>query len=100
LPVLEAAHIQPFANGGPHDVPNGLLLRADIHRLFDSGYVTVTPDLKFEVSRHLREEWENGRIYYALQGQEVAIPRFSADQPDPAYLRWHNANVFEKGLAV
>jgi putative restriction endonuclease len=35
LPVLDAAHIQPYVSGGAHDVSNGLLLRADLHRLFD-----------------------------------------------------------------
>src|SRR5512143_841073 len=60
LPVLDVAHIQSYAQGGPHDVQNGLLLRTDIHRLFDRGYVTVTPDFRFEVSRRLRGEFENG----------------------------------------
>jgi putative restriction endonuclease len=50
-PVLEAAHIKPFAAGGEHRVSNGLLLRTDIHRLFDRGYVTVTRERRFEVSR-------------------------------------------------
>jgi predicted restriction endonuclease len=49
LPVLEAAHIRPCAQAGAHDVRNGLLLRSDLHRLFDIGYVTVTPDLRLEV---------------------------------------------------
>lgn len=56
LPVLEAAHIRPYGAEGTHDVPNGLLLRADIHRLFDAGYVTVTPDHQFVVSRRLAQE--------------------------------------------
>jgi putative restriction endonuclease len=58
LPALEAAHIRPFGDGGEHDARNGLLLRRDIHSLFDAGYVTVTPDLRFEVSRRIREEFE------------------------------------------
>jgi putative restriction endonuclease len=37
LPILDAAHIQPFADGGEHNITNGLLLRTDIHRLFDLG---------------------------------------------------------------
>jgi putative restriction endonuclease len=44
LPVLEAAHIQPYAAGGRHSVRNGLLLRSDLHTLFDRGYLTVTPE--------------------------------------------------------
>ncbi len=56
LPALDAAHIRPFAAGGAHRVSNGVLLRRDIHSLFDLGYVTISPDLKFEVSRKIREE--------------------------------------------
>ena len=40
LPVLEAAHIKPYALSGPHVTSNGLLLRADLHKLFDSHYIT------------------------------------------------------------
>jgi len=56
LPVLQAAHIKPHASSGPHEVRNGLLLRADLRILFDRGYVTVTPDLRVEVSRRIRED--------------------------------------------
>ncbi len=96
LPVLDVAHIQGYAEGGPHEVRNGLLLRTDIHRLFDRGYVTVTPDLVFEVSARLRAEFENGRTYYALHGKAIHAPRAAADRPDPALLRWHNEEVYER----
>jgi putative restriction endonuclease len=36
---LDAAHIKPYSEGGEHAVENGLLLRTDIHKLFDLGYV-------------------------------------------------------------
>jgi putative restriction endonuclease len=74
LPALEAAHVKPFADGGAHDPTNGLLLRRDIHALFDSGYVTVTPNLRFHVSRRIKEEFENGRHYYQLHGEPIAAP--------------------------
>lgn len=94
LPALEAAHIRPYADGGNHEAQNGLLLRRDIHSLFDAGYVTVTPDLHFEVSRRIREEFENGRHYYALHGQTIRAPSNRALQPNPAALRWHNEERF------
>jgi putative restriction endonuclease len=99
LPVLEAAHIRPYGDEGPHDVPNGLLLRADIHRLFDAGYVTVTTEHRFVVSRRLAQEWENGRVYYEMDGRSIAIPRRTADRPNPELLRWHNEHVFEHTAA-
>ncbi|HXB11885.1 MAG TPA: HNH endonuclease, partial [Bacteroidia bacterium] len=56
LPALEAAHIKPFAKSGPHFISNGLLLRSDMHKLFDTGYITITNDLKVEVSKKIKEE--------------------------------------------
>jgi putative restriction endonuclease len=47
LPALEAAHIRDYRDVQEHAISNGILFRADIHKLFDSGYVTVTPDYHF-----------------------------------------------------
>jgi putative restriction endonuclease len=94
LPALEAAHIRPYGAGGEHEASNGLLLRRDIHSLFDAGYVTVTPDLRFEVSRRIREEFENGRHYYELHGQEIVAPTDAMRRPDRGALEWHNVEVF------
>jgi putative restriction endonuclease len=94
LPVLQAAHIHPYAVGGPHRVDNGLLLRSDLHTLFDRGYVTVTPEARLEVSSRIREEFENGRDYYALHGNEIRLPTRPELRPSPALLGWHNEHVF------
>jgi putative restriction endonuclease len=97
LPVLEAAHIRPYSEHGPHEVANGLLLRTDIHRLFDKGYVTVSPDdLCFQVSDRLREDYSNGRTYYALKGKPVALPESAHDRPAREYLEYHAREVFIK----
>jgi len=74
LPALIAGHIKPYARSGPHDVRNGLLLRADVHLLFDEGYLTVTPDYRVEVSGRIKEEFDNGGMYYAFQGQQISLP--------------------------
>jgi putative restriction endonuclease len=89
LPPLEAAHIKPFAPVQAHEITNGLSLRSDIHRLYDLGYVSVRPDYTFAVSKQIREEFENGRDYYALDGRPVSVPRNPAWQPDPELLDWH-----------
>lgn len=94
LPALQAAHIRPYGDGGEHELSNGLLLRSDLHSLFDAGYVTITPDLHFEVSRRIKEEFENGRHYYALQGQVIAPPKRPQDRPSATALTWHNENRF------
>jgi putative restriction endonuclease len=94
LPALEAAHIRPYNEGGEHTASNGILLRRDIHSLFDAGYVTVTPKFEFEVSRRIKEEFENGREYYALHGREVKIPDKRERRPNAAALRWHNEEKY------
>jgi putative restriction endonuclease len=95
LPALDAAHIIPYADGGHHEASNGILMRRDIHSLFDAGYVTITPDMHFEVSGKIREEYENGRDYYALHGRQIAAPEDPLLQPSKAALRWHCEERFQ-----
>lgn len=94
LPVLEAAHIKPVHRGGVHRVDNGLLLRSDLHRLYDRGYLTVTPDFHVEVSRRLKDDYDNGEPYYPLHGQRIWLPSTLASQPSSALLQWHADEVF------
>lgn len=94
LPVLEAAHIQPVARGGEHRIDNGILLRSDLHKLFDLGYVTVTANGTFKVSPRLRDAWHNGRVYYDLDGAAIRSPTADLFRPARAALEWHNDVVF------
>jgi putative restriction endonuclease len=59
-----------------------------------AGYVTVTPELRFEVSGRIREEFDNGIHYYALHGQTIDLPEVLNHRPDPAALSWHNEYRF------
>ncbi len=95
LPVLEAAHIKPFAETGPHLVSNGLLLRSDLHILFDDGYLTVTDDYRVEVSNRIKEEFENGREYYKYRSRQLTkLPDSVDERPATDLLRWHNEHVY------
>lgn len=95
LPVLEAAHIKAYSATGPHLVANGVLLRSDLHILFDDGYLTITDDLRIEVSGKIKEKFENGREYYQYRGKPMLIvPRSPDEHPSPEFLRWHNTEVF------
>lgn len=96
LPVLEAAHIRPWAVGGRHELPNGIPLRRDLHRLFDLGFVTVRPDHTFAVSPQLREAYANGRTYYELQGRTISLPPEPAARPASDALAWHADTVFRR----
>jgi putative restriction endonuclease len=95
LPVLEAAHIKPFGENGPHRISNGLLLRSDLHILFDRGYITVNEQQKIEVSQRIHSDFGNGREYYALHGKPLlVIPNRPDELPSKEYLLWHNENRF------
>jgi putative restriction endonuclease len=98
LPVLEAAHIKPYAEEGPHLISNGLLLRSDLHILFDDGYITVTEDFKVEVSKRIEEEFHNGKEYYRHRGKPlVVVPGTMNERPSAEFLRWHNEKKFVGG---
>jgi putative restriction endonuclease len=96
LPVLQAAHIRPVTYGGAHRIDNGLLLRSDIHTLFDRGYVTITPRHKFLVSRRLRDDFHNGEHYFRLAETDVWMPADPADRPNRQFLEWHADAVFKR----
>lgn len=94
LPVLEAAHIRPYAEGGQHRIDNGLLLRRDLHTLFDRGYLTITPEMDVVVSKRLQTEFHNGEEYLAMGGHKLLTPARPADRPSPEFLDWHNQHRF------
>lgn len=95
LPVLEAAHIKPYSQNGPHEISNGLLLRKDFHALFDRGYLTIDKNLNVEVSHRIKEDFGNGKEYYAHHGSKLIIlPEQKEHLPDTYFLEWHNENVY------
>jgi putative restriction endonuclease len=90
LPALDAAHIKPYGEGGLHAKSNGILLRKDIHSVFDAGYVTISEDFKFSVSKKVKEIFNNGEEYLRLDGKGLRLPDQKTDWPDVDLLRWHN----------
>jgi putative restriction endonuclease len=94
-PVLQAAHIRPVTKGGEHRLDNGLLLRSDIHTLFDRGYLGVDPKFRLLVSPRLRADFSNGDQFYAQAGQVIELPEHRADRPGRESLEWHLDEVFQ-----
>ena len=91
--MLEAAHIDPHSKSGDNRTDNGLLLRADLHVLFDMGLLRVAPgSLRIELHASLR-----GSSYGELHGQRLR-PRTDGGRPDDDALqaRW-NAPVETAG---
>jgi len=94
LPALDAAHIRPYGEGGFHTKPNGILLRKDIHSVFDAGYATVDDNFRFLVSKKVKEVFNNGEEYLRLDGTILRLPARKLDWPSPEFLQWHNRNRF------
>lgn len=94
-PVLQAAHVRPVTEGGEHRLDNGLLLRSDVHTMFDRGYLSVDPRYRLLVSPRLREEFGNGEQFYAQAGQVIELPARRVDRPSREFLEWHLGERFK-----
>lgn len=82
--LLEAAHIHPYKGAHTNVVSNGLLLRADIHTLFDLGLINIDPDsLKVCISEKLV-----GTDYEYLQHRRIRSPSNKIDAPSYDALKW------------
>ncbi len=69
--TLEAAHIIPVQHGGSDEPDNGICLRVDIHRLFDSGNIVIFPSGKIRLSDSMKQSAN----YKRLPGH-ISIPGF------------------------
>jgi len=75
--AVDAAHIIPYAESEDHDIGNGLLLRSDLHNLFDDGLLRINPkSLTIELSKEL-----NTTPYAAFDG---ALLRQRVDGTHPS----------------
>jgi hypothetical protein len=83
--VLEAAHITPYRGLKTNAISNGLLLRADVHTLFDLALIAIEPaKMKIRVSSQLV-----GSQYFDLNNTRPALPHESASRPSMAALEEH-----------
>jgi len=80
--VLEAAHIVPVSEDGIDHVSNGICLRTDIHRLFDTRHLRIRRNGELSLSKKAMK-LEN---YGALQ-KKISIPDFVNKE----FLEWRNS---------
>lgn len=95
-PTLQAARIRPVSHEGENRVDNGLLLRSDVHTLFDLGYLGINQRYELQVSRVLREEWGNGQEFYDRARQAIRVPQLRSNRPDREAIEWHLDTTFER----
>ena len=65
-----------------------------MHKLFDAGYVTITPEYRVEASRHMKGDFDDGDNYLKLDGSAVWVPALTEARPAADALRWHNESVY------
>lgn len=76
---------------------NGLLLRTDVHQLFDLGYLGLHPrTLQIQASPRLQLDFQDGAEYRELQGRTPILPAPVADRPSRARLEWHMEVVWRR----
>jgi predicted restriction endonuclease len=86
--VLEAAHIQAYSEAGTFDVSNGLLLRADVHTLFDLGVLTIdTSKMTVIIATALRHT-----VYGELHGRKLQFPPGTEHIPNRHALDTHRCS--------
>lgn len=84
--VLQAAHIDPYDGPATNRTTNGLLLRADLHNLFDRGLIWI--------DRSYRVRMKPGLDHYIeWDGQRLRMPTNLEDRPNQQALLRHQRDV-------
>lgn len=95
IAVLEAAHIVPYGGEHTNRPDNGLLLRSDIHTLFDLGLLWVDPTtMCVEVAEQLL-----ATEYEGLRGRALRLPQDPALRPHRDHLQ-HHADTAQRARAA
>jgi len=90
--LLEAAHIVPYRGKETNRSGNGMLLRADLHTLFDLHLISINPlNMRVLVSSKL-----NGSDYEQYRGKKLRVPKQSSSRPSVAALNCHSG-MYERG---
>jgi predicted restriction endonuclease len=90
--VLEAAHIQAYCEVGTFEVSNGLLLRADIHTLFDLGFITIdVADMTVITAEALKHT-----VHAEFDGKKLHFPNGSESVPDRKALHDHHQSAMQR----
>lgn len=79
--LLEAAHIQDYKNRQSNHVQNGLLLRVDIHRLFDNGLIFIDKNYIIHISNQITTQH-----YRQFHGRTITLPLLINDRPSTTAL--------------
>lgn len=88
--VLEAAHIMPYNGNKTNHTQNGLLLRSDLHTLFDLGLLTISHE-NYQIILH-----DSLKTSEYAKFHRISLPLKEEHYPSEDALKWHNENEFQK----
>lgn len=88
--LLEAAHIVPHADGANYNTYNGLLLRADIHTLYDLNLLSIDENLQIHLAPSIKDSKEYG-IY-----DGKSIKAVNLTNPSPEAVEYRHARFLEQ----
>jgi hypothetical protein len=83
IAALEAAHIVPYRGRHTNKVSNGLILRADLHTLFDLNLIAINTSMRVLLSPSLY-----GTCYEKFARTKIDLPRDTNKQPSREALAW------------
>jgi putative restriction endonuclease len=75
--ALEAAHIRPYMGRHTNHIKNGIVLRCDLHTLFDLGKISITPDFKVNISDEMLST-----VYKEFHNKALYLPKEQKHWPD------------------
>jgi len=82
LPTLQAAHIYPYKGDETNHITNGILLRSDVHDLFDLHLIGINEDYEIIISEELI-----GSEYEVYNGKEILLPKEHSEFPSKLSLK-------------
>ncbi|HID8276293.1 MULTISPECIES: HNH endonuclease [unclassified Providencia] len=89
--LLEAAHLRPYAGAWHSRACFGLLLKTDIHTLFDKGLLWLDNEYRVCLAPAMMYT-----EYHTLHGKAISLPRSPDDWPLKEHIAWHRDFCLER----
>jgi putative restriction endonuclease len=93
ISMIDACHIVPFSLGYDDTVTNGIALCPNLHRAFDRGLITISPDYKVRLSDSFIEEGKHSLKQFA--DKKISLPKNQNHWPNQENLEWHMKETFK-----
>ena len=94
--AVEAAHIVSWSISQNDDPRNGIALSKLCHWAFEEGLITISSDYVVRLSPELSAAYNAPGYLGTLDERPIHLPNEKDLYPEPAYLAWHQENMFRK----